>query len=212
MALLRSLLEDTDLITYFSVYPDDAAEWRDTLSRAPIWSDETYRRGINKFRMGTIWSKIESQGIEPLGRRDYSILSATVHASPWGARYYGRVLPTEPDRIYLSLGPIWDAAAAFSIGLVLQESLPRPIEAFLMSCEKARAPRSEHRSIRATYEQLLPLWQKKMEFDSWFREAMMDVEKRVLEGEDRQAMLDELGARFQEVYGSDEGKVEEQDC
>lgn len=63
-----------------------------------------------------------------------------MHASPWGARYYGRVLPTEPDRIYLSLGPSWDAAEAFSIGLVLQESLPRPIEAFLMSCEKARAP------------------------------------------------------------------------
>ncbi len=95
-------------------------------------------------------------------------------------------------------------------GLVLQESLPRPIEAFLMSCEKARAPRSEFRSIRARYEQLLPLWQKKMEFDSWFREAMVDVEKRVLDGEDRQAVLDALGVRFQEVYGSDEEKVEEQ--
>ena len=39
MALLRSLLEETDLMTYFSLYPEDAEEWREALSRAPVWSD-----------------------------------------------------------------------------------------------------------------------------------------------------------------------------
>ena len=203
MALLRALLEETDLMTYFSLYPEDAEEWRDALSRAPVWSDEIYKRGIQKFRMPAIWTKIEEQGVEPLGRRDHSILSSTVHASPWGARYYGRVLPTEPDRIYLSLGPVWDAAAAFAIGLVLQETLSRPIEAFLTSCDKARAPRSDHRSIRARYEQLLPEWQEKMKLDSWFRQAMVDVERRGLEGEDRQAVLDELSERYEEAHGAD---------
>ena len=51
MVLLRSLLEDTDLMTYFAYYPEDALEWRERLSRAPVWSDEVYRQGIRKFRM-----------------------------------------------------------------------------------------------------------------------------------------------------------------
>lgn len=202
MALLRSLLEDTDLITYFSLYPDDVAEWRDTLSRAPIWSDQTYRRGFNKFRMSAIWPKIESQGVEPLGRRDYSILSSTVHASPWGARYYGRVLPTEPDRIYLSLAPIWDAAAAFAIGLVLQETLPRLIHAFLVGCASSRAPKSEYRTIDARYNTLLPQWEQKMELDSWFRKAMADAEILVADGAQPEAVVKDLERQFDDAYGS----------
>ena len=97
MALLRSLLEDTDLITYFAFYPDDAQEWIQKLSRAPVWSDEVYRRGIKEFRLGEIWKKLTEKGTEPLGQHDYAVLSATVHASPWGTRFYGRIMPNEPD-------------------------------------------------------------------------------------------------------------------
>ena len=50
MALLRSLLEDTDLMTYFAYYPEDAAEWRERLSRVPVWSDEVYRQGVQRFK------------------------------------------------------------------------------------------------------------------------------------------------------------------
>ena len=45
MVLLRSLLEDTDLMTYFACYPEQAADWRERLSRAPVWTDEVYRQG-----------------------------------------------------------------------------------------------------------------------------------------------------------------------
>ena len=96
MVLLRSLLEDTDLMTYFACYPEQAADWRQRLSRAPVWTDEVYRQGIRKFRMPHIWKMLRAKAIEPLGERDYSILSATVHASPWGARFYGRSLPGDP--------------------------------------------------------------------------------------------------------------------
>ena len=50
MALLRRLLEDTDLMTYFAYYPEDAAEWRARLSRVPVWSDEVYRQGVQRFK------------------------------------------------------------------------------------------------------------------------------------------------------------------
>ena len=94
MVLLRSLLEDTDLMTYFACYPEDATEWKERLSRAPVWSDEVYRRGTQKFRMRQIWKKLKEKGIEPIGERDYPILSATVHASPWGIS----ILRTNPVR------------------------------------------------------------------------------------------------------------------
>ena len=151
MALLRSVVEDTDLVTYFALYPEDAAEWRQRLSRAPVWEDEVYREGIMKFRLREVWRRLKDKGIEPLGQQDYAILSATVHASPWGARFYGRVPPNHPDQLFLSLAPVYDAAAAFSIGLVLQESLPRPVHAFLESCVASRAPKSEYRKIEARY-------------------------------------------------------------
>ena len=35
MVLLRSLLEDTDLMTYFAYYPEEAADCRERLSRVP---------------------------------------------------------------------------------------------------------------------------------------------------------------------------------
>ena len=149
MVLLRSLLEDTDLLTYFAYYPEEAADWKERLSRAPAWSDDVYRSGIRKFRMPQIWKMLKAKGIEPVGERDYPILSATVHASPWGVRFYGHTLATEPDRIQLSLAPIYDVAAAFSAGLVLRGTYPLPVHAFLVSCGVAKAPKSQSRPIRS---------------------------------------------------------------
>ena len=44
MMLLRSLLEDTDLMTYFACYPEDAADWRERLSRAPPGQTRSTRK------------------------------------------------------------------------------------------------------------------------------------------------------------------------
>ena len=201
MVLLRSLLEDTDLMTYFAYYPEDALEWRERLSRAPVWSDEVYRQGIRKFRMPHLWKMLRAKGIEPLGERDYPILSATVHASPWGARFYGRTLPGDPDRLHLSLAPVYDPAAAFSAGLVLQGTYPWPVHAFLESCAVSKAPKSQWRSIKARYETLIEDWQAKMDLHSWFRSEMAGAEERVLRGEEPETALRDLSKRFEEKYG-----------
>ena len=201
MVLLRSLLEDTDLMTYFACYPEEAADWRERLSRAPVWSDEVYRKGIRKYRMPQIWKMLKAKGIEPAAERDYPILSATVHSSPWGARFYGRTLPGDPDRLYLSLAPVYDAAAAFSAGLVLQGTYPRPIQAFLMSCTASKAPKSQWRSIKARYDALIDDWQAKMNLDSWFRSEMAGAEERLSRGEDPDAVLHDLRKQFGEKYG-----------
>ena len=114
MVLLRSLLEDTDSMTYFACYPEEAADWRERLSRVPVWSDDMYRKGIQKYRLPHIWKKLKAKGIEPAAEVNYPILSATVHASPWGARFYGHAAPGDPKAFYLSLAPEYDAAATFS--------------------------------------------------------------------------------------------------
>ena len=201
MVLLRSLLEDTDLMTYFACFPEQAADWRERLSRAPVWTDEVYRQGIRKFRMPHIWKMLRAKGIEPLGERDYSILSATVHASPWGARFYGRSLPGDPDRLHLSLAPVYDTAATFSAGLVLQGTYPRPIHAFLTVCAASKAPRSQWRSIKARYDALIEDWQAKMDLDSWFRSQMASAEERVSRGEEPDAVLQDMRKHFEEKYG-----------
>ena len=201
MVLLRSLLEDTDLMTYFAYYPEEVAEWRERLSRAPVWSDEVYRQGIRKFRMPHIWKMLKAKGIEPLGERDYSILSATVHASPWGARFYGRNLPGDPNRLHLSLAPLYDPAVAFSVGLVLQGTYPWPIHAFLESCAVSKAPKSQWRSIKARYEALIEDWQAKADLDSWFRSEMAGAEERLSRGEAPETVLQDLRKHFEEKYG-----------
>ena len=38
IALVRSLIEDTDSLTYFSHYPEDATPWLLKLGRVPDWS------------------------------------------------------------------------------------------------------------------------------------------------------------------------------
>ena len=191
----RSLLEDTDLITYFACYPEEAADWRERLSREPIWSDEVYKRGI--------WKMLKKRDIEPAGARDYPILSATVHASPWGIRFYGRTLSEDPDRLHLSLAPLYDAGAAFSAVLVLQGTYPRPIHAFLESCAAAKAPKSQWRSIKARYDALIEGWQTKMDFDSWFRGEMSGAGERILRGEEPEAVLKYLQQHFEGKYGED---------
>ena len=201
MVLLRSLLEDTDLMTFFACYPEEAADWKERLSRAPIWSDEVYRQGILKLRMPQIWKMLKAKGIEPLGACDYSILSATVHASPWGARFYGRSQTGDPDRLHLSLAPVYDAAATFSAGLVLQGTYPRPIHAFLAACAASKAPKSQWRSIKASYDALIDGWQAKMDIDSWFRGETAVAEERVLRGEEPEVVLQDLRKRFEEKYG-----------
>ena len=201
MVLLCSLLEDTDLMTYFACYPEEAADWTERLSRAPVWSDEVYRQGIRKFRMTNIWKKLKEKGIEPLGERDYSILSATVHASPWGTHSYGRTLPGDTGRLHLSLAPVYDPAATFSVGLVLQGTYPRPIHAFLTACSAAKVSTSDSRSIKARYDALVGNWQLKMDLHSWFRIEMADAEKRVTRGEEPHDVFVRLRKRFDDKYG-----------
>ena len=203
MVLLRSLLEDTDLMTYFAYYPEDAAEWKERLSREPVWSDEVYRRGIQKFRMRQIWKMLKEKGIEPVGERDYPVLSATVHASPWGIQFYGRTLSQAPDQLHLSLAPFYDPAAAFSAVLVLQGTYPRPIQAFLESCAAAKAPKSQWRSIKTRYDDLIEGWQTKMDFDSWFRSEAADAEDRISRGEEPEAVFEDIQQRFKARYGED---------
>ena len=201
MVLLRSLLEVTDVMTYFACYPEETTDWMVRLSREPNRGDEVYSRGIKEFRLSRIWKRLKAKGIEPVGERDYSILSTTVHASPWGAQFYGRTLPGSSGRVHLSLAPTYDPAASFAAGLMLQGTYPRPIAAFLECCAVANVSKSQWRSIKASYEALIDNWHTKMNFDSWFRSEMADVGARILQGEEPEEVRQYLRERFEERYG-----------
>ena len=114
---------------------------------------------------------------------------------------HGRTLPGDPERLYLNLAPIYDPAATFTAGLVLQGTYPRPIHAFLTGCTAAKAPKSRWRSIKARYDILIEEWQAKMDLDSWFRREMAGAEERILRGEEQEVVLQDLRKRLEERYG-----------
>ena len=201
MVLLRSLLEDTDLMTYFAYYPLDAKEWIEQLSREPVWSDKVFRAGIHKFRTSQIWERLRGMDVEPVGQRDFPMLSAAVHASPWGIRYYGGKLSGDSDQIHLALVPNYDLVGTLMIGLALQGTYPMPIHAFLESCAASRVPRSLWRTIKARYVTILEGWQAKVDSDSWVIREMVNAETRLAQGDDPQSVLEDLRQRIEEEYG-----------
>ena len=105
------------------------------------------------------------------------------------------------DRLHLSLAPVYDPSAAFSVGLVLQGTYPWPIHAFLESCAVSKAPKSQWRSIKARYEALIEDWQAKADLDSWFRSEIAGAEERVSRGEAPETVLQDLHKHFEEKYG-----------
>ena len=108
---------------------------------------------------------------------------------------------SDSNHVYLGLAPVYDIAAIRSVGIVLKETYPRPIHAFLTNCASSRAPKSQWRSIEARYVALIEDWQATMESDSWFRIEMDGVQERILRGEEPEAVLENVRKRFEEKYG-----------
>ena len=160
--------------------------------------------------MTSVWKKLRAKGIEPSAETDYSIFSATVHATPWGARFYGRTIPGEPDQLYLTMAPLYDPAAALSALFLLQRTYPMPIRAFLKYCTFSRAPQHLWRPIKARFESLIEDWKAKMEFDSWFRRDMEMAEERIARGESAEDVLQELRTNINDKYGDPEDAEEQQ--
>ena len=104
----------------------------------------------------------------------------------------------------MSLEPVYDATAAFSIGLGLRATYAPVIEGFLNMCESAKAPRSEWRKLEARYKDLLPHWEFRRDFDSWFRAAGQDMVRRVAAGDSPEAAQEEIKRRFDKKYGEPE--------
>lgn len=58
-------------------------------------------------------------------------------------------------------------------------------------------------AIDARYVALLEGWHAKMELDSWVRGEMVDAESRVSQGEDPEAVMQDLHDRFEGRFGED---------
>ena len=200
LALLRSLLDDTDLLTYFSLYPEDATPWFQKLGRAPVLSDDAYREGISQFSNKNVWRRIKKKKAVPLGQRDFALLSAAVHSTPWGTRWYGTSDPGQNNVVRLSLYPIYDSATLFTVGLVLQETLPRPIEAFIQSCRVSGVPKSEFRSIETRHDELIDDWDDVMRFEATYKTIAEKSVKRVANGEDPELVAHEMEVEILRIY------------
>lgn len=183
MALSRMLLEITDLMTFFSHYPEQAPAWRQAMRREPVWGDRDYRDGATQFRLTAIWDGLMRKGETPVSRQLYATLSATVHPSEWGTQFYAGRSELEAGVFALELAPSFNPSRQFWIGLMLENTLPLPVAAFLRLCETKHAPRSVWRAIWHHHQDLLPSWQRWRDINQWFHQAMEEGEKRVSSGE-----------------------------
>ena len=136
LALCRMLLETGDLITYFSLYPDDVEIWWKELGVPPALADKDYRASIRRFGARAIRNKLEEAGTPSISEEWNATLNTAVHASPWGAQYYGRRVRETTNAYLIQLAPTFDPVMGFAIGQLSQNTLPGPVEVFLRACEE----------------------------------------------------------------------------
>ena len=141
-ALCRMLLEVTDLITYFSLYPKDAEAWRGAFAQTPSSGNDLYTKGRRKFAPSSIRHRLESKGADATSQRAYEELSTAIHGSEWGAQYYARRSIESPETLALQFWVTYDARMSFRLAALANATLPLPISAFLEMCNYARAPKS----------------------------------------------------------------------
>ena len=201
LALCRIMIEVTDLLTYFSHYPEACSDWRAWSQRTPLWEDPQYREGTQRFRRLNIWNGIKEMGEIPEGEGQHHFLSAAVHASEWGMRWFAARSSLNPNQLNLTLAPQYDPAVTFSILLTMERTYPLPIRAFLRMCEFGRAPKSVYRGIRSRYERLVSEWQVLIEGKRWYADLMDQADDRLASGEAWDKIQADLERQFEERWG-----------
>ena len=125
LALCRMLLETGDLITYFSLYPDDVERWWKELGVPPALEDRAYRDSIRRFGAKTIRDKLEEAGSPSISEEWNATLNTAVHASPWGTQYYGRRVRETTNAYAVQLAPVLPSHG-FRDWAARSEHTPRP--------------------------------------------------------------------------------------
>ncbi|XUX00013.1 MAG: hypothetical protein TUN42_08965 [Dehalogenimonas sp.] len=199
-ALQRMLLEVTDLMTFFALYPDEVGKWRQWSAVDPLVDPKTYRKGCNEYSQANISKRIKEKGEEPASI-EYQRLSAAVHPGEWGTDYYGYRNAGGKD-FQLVFGPIFDLRWAFRLGTLANRALPYPIRAFLIMCKTSRAPKSVWRWTDSRYKESILNWQQEIELDSDFNEYFKEIEERVAAGEAMEKVLADITERIKQSIPS----------
>ena len=194
-ALHRMLLETTDLITYFCLYPEDASIWMQWSAQDPAVDRRKYRAGLRQFSHSRIQREIKKLDVSPLSA-EYPRLSTAIHPNLWGMQFYSKRPIGTQNNIELQLAPNYDARIVFRLGSLANRTLPHPIFSFLQMCHRGRAPKSTWRSIQQKYESYLPEWEALMNVDSQFDNLMDETERRVSSGEPWEQIRREIQEKY----------------
>lgn len=184
IAVSRILLEATELIRYFGLYPGDASEWRGLQSKVPSTLTKSERGKLReKYSPKQIGEKLDLKDAGLLSRRLYSDLSAAVHPTDWGVQFYGRRFLEDPKMIGLQFGPAYDPRRLFNLNALANGTLPSPVWAFLSMCQWADVPDKLWAPIGVEYSDLQPLWYAMTKVDAEMDEVMEETERRIGAGE-----------------------------
>ena len=175
IALLRMLLELTDLIVYFAAYPEEAEGWVEAFSQEPVKGNVSFERGRRKYSPTNIRQELDNKGLKPTPGEVYAQFSAAIHPSLWGTVHYGQQSLENPSIVNIQFEARFDTRMAFGLGLQANQILPTPIWAFLEICHSTGANKRDWRAVKMQYDEMLPTWDIMInEVDSKFAEIMAE--------------------------------------
>ena len=174
-ALLRMLLELTDLIAYLAAYPEEAESWIEAFSREPVKGNLSFEKGRGKYSPTNIRQKLDDKGLNPTPSQVYAQFSSAIHPSLWGTIHYGQQSIQNPSIVDIGFEARFDTRMAFGLGLQANQTLPSPIWAFLEICQSTEANKRDWRAVKLQYEEMLPTWEIMInEVDGKFAEIMAE--------------------------------------
>ena len=200
-AIIRMILETADVLTYLALYPDQITRWRAVFSPRPDSQNKDLWKGMREFAPAKIRQQITAAGGQPVRQDVYNELSAAIHPSEWGAILYSHWSPDQPNQLNLGFHPIFNDTHVFRLNTLLHLSLAGVVWAFLAMCEGSNAKKSAWRMIKANYDDMLPEWEIRRDFDNDWLRMMEESESRVATGEDAEGVIQELVAEFKRRQG-----------
>lgn len=202
-ALTRMLIELTDIITFLSLHPDEASEWRDRHAREPGKRSRSFNDEELDFSMSRVRKALKDAGFPTIAKLDRKHMNSAVHASIWGSAAYAQRDPMNPGHLNLTFTPSFDHRTAFIHGLFVNETLPRPSDAFIRMCETVRAPKSAWRKLEARHDELLANWEATKFMGRNMTEINDEVEERLRRGESFDQITKDIDQRLADEINGD---------
>jgi hypothetical protein len=168
-AVLRMVLEQTDLIALLTSEPLEIPDWVEA-TRAPD------RPVPGRWQPGAIRRRVDKIGAKSYDRELYAAVSAAVHPSYWGNSMYAARSPTDAHRYVITPMAVFDPLKALELLGLTMRVLPIPSWQFLRLAERHDLPTKVQQSFRSGYGAKYAFWALLAPYQNGLHELLQKYE------------------------------------